>query len=75
MQYFSNQTLIKIDEKCDKEEVLSKVKAKFESFEDTEVLLAQVNDNLVSSLALNQDVSQAQKLTYVFPIVFFLVSF
>ena len=75
MQYFSNQTLIKIDEKCDKEEVLSKVKAKFESFEDTEVLLAQVSDNLVSSLALNQDVSQAQKLTYVFPIVFFLVSF
>ena len=60
MQYFSNQTLIKIDEKCDKEEVLSKVKAKFESFEDTEVLLAQVSDNLVSSLALNQDVSQAQ---------------
>ncbi|MFA6829690.1 MAG: ABC transporter permease [Bacilli bacterium] len=43
-------------------------------FSDVTVIISTQSSNLAPSLAVSQDVDQAMKLTYVFPVIFFLVS-
>jgi putative ABC transport system permease protein len=45
-----------------------------DSYPDTKVIISTLSSNLASSLAITQDMDQALKLTYVFPVIFFLVS-
>jgi len=45
-----------------------------DSYPDTKIIISTLSSNLASSLAITQDMDQALKLTYVFPVIFFLVS-
>lgn len=70
----TNQILVKAKNNVDIYSLNEKVKDFISNQKNTKLLVSTTSDNLPCSLALNQDVTQAKKLTYVFPIFFFLVS-
>lgn len=69
--YLTNQYVIKTDSP---QEVISQVNTYYQSKENNNLIIACKKESLASYQALNQDVSQAMQLTYVFPVIFFLVS-
>lgn len=69
--YLTNQYVIKTNSP---QAVIDQVNSYYQSKEKNNLIIACKKESLVSYQALNQDVSQAMQLTYVFPIIFFLVS-
>ena len=68
---FSNQVLIKTD---DKEQVISDINNYFSNKENSNLIIVNSKESLASYQALKQDVNQSMQLTFVFPVIFFLVS-
>lgn len=68
---YSNQIIIKTN---NSDEMLAKINDYFQKSEDSNFIIAIKNSSLPSYMALEQDVTQAMKLTFVFPVIFFLVS-
>ena len=68
---FSNQVLIKTDYK---EQVISDINSYFSSKENSNLIIVNSKESLASYQALKQDVNQSMQLTFVFPVIFFLVS-
>lgn len=69
--YLTNQYVIKTDKP---QEVINKVYQYYQTKESNNLIIACKKESLASYQALNQDVTQAMQLTYVFPLIFFLVS-
>ena len=70
----SNQLLIKGDGSVEIEELNKNIRDYAEKETSTYVISSTPFKNLRCSEAIAQDVTQASKLTYVFPVIFFLVS-
>ena len=68
---FSNQVLIKTDYK---EQVINDINSYFSSKENFNLIIVNSKESLASYQALKQDVNQSMQLTFVFPVIFFLVS-
>lgn len=68
---FSNQIII---DATNSDLLLSKINNYFQELESSNFIIAIKSSSLPSYMALEQDVTQAMKLTFVFPIIFFLVS-
>lgn len=71
LKKLDNQILIKVDDSYKTNDIVTNISNRLSSY--TKVYIATTSDNLESSLAINQDIDQAEKLTYVFPLIFFLV--
>ena len=71
ISYLTNQYVIKTDKP---QEVINKIYSYYQNKESNNLIIACKKESLASYQALNQDVSQAMQLTYVFPMIFFLVS-
>lgn len=70
-----NQILVKATEGTDLDTLNQTIKTKIETdYPDVTLIVSALSSNLPASLAMAQDVDQASKLTYVFPVIFFLVS-
>lgn len=69
--FFTNQIIIKTN-KVD--EVVKTIDAYYYGHTDSHLVLSTKLENLASNLAIQLDISQAKKLTYVFPVIFFFVS-
>lgn len=69
IEALTNQVVIKTS---DSDVVIDKINEYFSGKDN--FILAYKNTSLPSYQALNQDVTQAMKLTFVFPVIFFLVS-
>lgn len=71
---FSNQYLIKAKNSLSNDNTLEQIRQYYENKKENNLMLATEKEYLESYQMLNQDVTQAGKLPYVFPIIFFLVS-
>ena len=72
LPYISNQILIKSSSPSD---TVNKINEYYQQKGDNSTLLTcSLSSELQASKAINQDVNQAMQLTFVFPVIFFLVS-
>ncbi len=70
-----NQILVKAESGTDLDSLNQTIKEKIKNdYPSVSLIVSALSSNLPASLAMAQDVDQASKLTYVFPIIFFLVS-
>jgi putative ABC transport system permease protein len=70
-----NQILVKANDGVDLDTLNQTIKEKIkDDYPSVRLIVSALSSNLPASLAMAQDVDQASKLTYVFPVIFFLVS-
>lgn len=68
-----NQYIIKLGEGVELDEAISEIKEYYSGKED-EILALTNRDNMPSNVVVQSDIKQAKQLTYVFPVIFFVVA-
>lgn len=72
---FCNQYLIKAKNNVNLQELNSRINNYFTNNEDSSTLITSLTkENLPTTITLETDVSQAEKLSLVFPLIFFIVA-
>lgn len=71
---FYNQFLYKIDNKKNLKSLKNDIKNYYNQTSTNKLIFNHSQNEFITNIQLNNDVKQARQLTYVFPMIFFLVS-
>ncbi len=69
-----NQYIIKLNDSSLADSISDQIEEYFYAKEDTNLLLVTTLDNQSFNMVVQNDITQAEQLAYIFPIVFFLVA-